>query len=242
MIIMPAIDLKDGKCVRLCQGRADEVTVYGSDPVDMARHWVDEGAEALHIVDLDGAFSGHPVHTETIRAIAKAIKIPVQVGGGLRTDEDIRRLLDAGVARVVLGTRACVAPGALAPLVADFREQLAVGIDARNGKVQIRGWVETTETYAVDLAVKMAHIGVRTIVYTDTATDGMLKGPNVEGVRQLCGRVLANVVASGGISSIDDVKRLAGIGAGNLFGAIVGKALYEGTVTLPELVAAAHRS
>jgi len=198
MIIMPAIDLKDGKCVRLRQGRADEVTVYGSDPVDMALHWVDEGAQGLHIVDLDGAFSGHPTHTDTIRAITKAVAIPVQVGGGLRTDEDIRRLLDVGVARVVLGTRACVDPGALAPLVADFREQLAVGIDARNGKVQIRGWVETTEIYAVDLAVQMAHIGVHTIIYTDTATDGMLKGPNIEGVRQLCGRVSANVIASGG--------------------------------------------
>ena len=241
MIIMPAIDLKDGKCVRLRQGRADAVTVYGGDPVDMARHWADEGAQALHIVDLDGAFAGHPVHTETIRAIVKALAIPVQVGGGLRTDKDIRCLLDAGVARVVLGTRACVEPRDLAPLVADFREQLAVGIDARNGKVQIRGWVETTDTYAVDLAVQMAHIGVCTIIYTDTATDGMLKGPNVEAVRQLCGRVTANVIASGGISSLEDVRRLAGIGARNLIGAIVGKALYEGTVTLPELTAAARR-
>ncbi len=241
MIIFPAIDLKDGRCVRLRQGRADEVTVYGSDPVEMARHWADEGAQGLHVVDLDGAFTGRPVHTGVIREIVKALSIPVQVGGGLRTDEDIRRMLDAGVARVVLGTRACMEPAALAPLVADFREHLAVGIDARNGKVQIRGWVETTDTPAVELAVRMACIGVRTIIYTDTATDGMLKGPNVEGVRQLCRRVTANVIASGGVSSCEDISRLAALGAPNLLGAIVGKALYEGSVTLAGLKTAAQR-
>jgi phosphoribosylformimino-5-aminoimidazole carboxamide ribotide isomerase len=241
MIIFPAIDLKDGRCVRLRQGRADDVTVYGSDPVQMARQWAAQGAQWLHVVDLDGAFSGHPVHTEIIRAIVKAIDIPVEVGGGLRTDEDIRTMLQAGVSRVVLGTRACADPGALAPLVADFHDHLAVGIDARNGRVQIKGWVETTETSAVDLAVRMASIGVKTLIYTDTATDGMLTGPNIEGVRQLCGRVRANIVASGGVSGRDDIARLAAIGAVNLQGVIVGKALYEGTATLAELTtAAAH--
>jgi phosphoribosylformimino-5-aminoimidazole carboxamide ribotide isomerase len=241
MIMFPAIDLKDGRCVRLRQGRVDAVTVYGSDPVEMARHWVAEGARWLHIVDLDGAFTGRPVHTEIIRAITKAIDIPVQVGGGLRTDADIRMLLDAGVSRVVLGTRACADPAALAPLVADFHEQLAVGIDARDGKVQIKGWVETTDTSAVELAVQMAHIGVETLIYTDTATDGMLAGPNVDGVRQLCRRVRAKVIASGGVSSCGDITRLASIRAENLLGAIVGKALYEGSVTLAELTAAAQQ-
>lgn len=242
MIIFPAIDLKEGRCVRLRQGRADDVTVYGSDPVEMARHWVEQGAQWLHIVDLDGAFTGHPAHTKIIGAITKAIGIPVQVGGGLRTDADIRTLLDAGVSRVVLGTRACADPAALAPLVADFREHLAVGIDARNGMVQIKGWVETTGTSAVELAVQMAHMGVETLIYTDTATDGMLKGPNIDGVRQLCGRVKANVIASGGVSGCDDIARLAAIGAQNLIGTIVGKALYEGTATLAELTVAAQHS
>ncbi len=228
--------------MRLRQGRADDVTVYGSDPVEMARRWVDEGAQWLHVVDLDGAFSGRPVHTEVIRAIVKAIDIPVQVGGGLRTDVDIRTMLDAGVSRVILGTRACADPAALAPLVADFREHLAVGIDARNGKVQIKGWVETTDTSAVELAVQMAHIGVGTIIYTDTATDGMLKGPNLGGVRQLCERVRAKVIASGGVGGCGDIERLAGIGAENLLGVIVGKALYEGAATLAEFTKAAQRS
>ena len=241
MIIFPAIDLKDGRCVRLRQGRADDVTVYGSDPVEMARHWVEQGAQWLHIIDLDGAFTGRPVHTDIIRAIVKAIDIPVQVGGGLRTDADIRTLLHAGVSRVVLGTRACAEPAALAPLVADFHEQLAVGIDARNGKVQIKGWVETTDTTAVELAAQMARIGVETLIYTDTATDGMLKGPNIDGVRQLCARVRANIIASGGVAGCGDIARLAAIGASNLLGAIVGKALYEGTATLADLTSAAER-
>lgn len=239
MIVYPAIDLKDGRCVRLRQGRADQVTVYSDDPVAMACQWQEQGARGLHVVDLDGAFSGRPVHTETIRAIVKALYIPVQVGGGLRTREDIRALLEAGVARVILGTRACAEPAALAPLVADFHEHLAVGIDARHGRVQIKGWVETTETTAIDLASRMVSIGVRTLIYTDTATDGMLKGPNVEAVRELCRRVSADVIASGGVASPDDVARLAALGAGNLAGVIVGKALYDGTATLAGLMAAA---
>ena len=240
MIVYPAIDLKEGRCVRLRQGRADQVTVYGDDPVAMARHWEEQGAEALHVVDLDGAFSGHPVHTEVIGAIVKALKIPVQVGGGLRTAKDIRALLAVGVSRVILGTRACAEPAALAPLVADFREHLAVGIDARNGKVQIKGWVETTDMRAVDLATQMAAIGVRTLIVTDTATDGMLTGPNVAGVRDLCGRVTADVIASGGVAAAGDVGRLAALGAPNLAGVIVGKALYDGTATLAQLQAAAR--
>lgn len=241
MIIYPAIDLKGGRCVRLRQGSAADVTVYGDDPVDMARRWADEGAQALHVVDLDGAFTGRPVHTEVIRAIVRALHIPVQTGGGLRTNEDIRRVLDTGVKRVVLGTRACAEPDALAPLVADFHEHLAVGIDARGGKVQIKGWVETTHTSAVDLAVKMAQIGVRTLIYTDTATDGMLEGPNIDGVRTICSRASADIIASGGIASESDIERLAALKLPNLTGAIVGKALYEGAVTLPGLMAAARR-
>lgn len=238
MKIYPAIDLKDGKCVRLRQGRADEVTVYSSDPVVMARQWADAGGDWLHVVDLDGAFSGHPVHHEVVRAIAAAIPIPVELGGGLRTDDDIQKMLDAGVRRVVLGTRACADPAALAALVRTFGDRVAVGIDARNGKVQVKGWVETTDTLAVDLAKRVSDLGVGTIIYTDTATDGMMTGPNIEGVRILCQAVKANVIASGGISTCQDIAALAALKLSNLDGVIVGKALYEGAVTIPAMKSA----
>lgn len=238
MKIYPAIDLKDGKCVRLRQGRADEMTVYSEDPVAMARQWADAGGDWLHVVDLDGAFAGHPVHHEMVKAIAAAIPIPVELGGGMRTDDDIRRMLDAGVRRVVLGTRACADPAALAALVKAFGDRVAVGIDARNGKVQVKGWVETTDTLAVDLAKRVSELGVGTIIYTDTATDGMMTGPNIEGVRILCQAVRANVIASGGISTCQDVAALAALKLSNLDGVIVGKALYEGAVTIPAMKAA----
>ena len=239
MKIYPAIDLKEGKCVRLRQGRADAVTVYSDDPVAMARQWAEAGGDWLHVVDLDGAFAGHPVHREVVAAMAAAIAIPVELGGGLRTDADIRMMLDAGVKRVILGTRACAEPETLAALIKTFGESIAVGIDARNGKVQVKGWVETTDTLAVDLAKRVAGLGVKTIIYTDTATDGMLTGPNLEGVRLLCQAVKANVIASGGISRCDDIAALAALKLPNLDGVIVGKALYEGAVTISGMKAAA---
>jgi phosphoribosylformimino-5-aminoimidazole carboxamide ribotide isomerase len=242
MRIYPAIDLKDGKCVRLRQGRADAVTVYSDDPVAMARHWVAEGGDWLHVVDLDGAFSGHPVHRDTVAAIAAAIPVPVEFGGGLRTDADIRSMLEAGARRVVLGTRACAEPEALASLVRQFGDRLAVGIDARGGKVQVKGWVETTETLAVDLAIRMDRLGVRTIIYTDTATDGMLTGPNFNGVKALCESVTCNVIASGGVSRTADVAQLSALRLPNLEGVIVGKALYEGSVTVAGLKQAATQA
>lgn len=238
MKIYPAIDLKDGKCVRLKQGRADAVTVYSEDPVAMARQWADAGGDWLHVVDLDGAFAGHPVHHEVVAKIAAAISIPVELGGGLRTDDDIRCMLDVGVRRVVLGTRACADPEALATLVKRYGDRLAVGIDARNGKVQVKGWVETTDTLAVDLARRVSAVGVATIIYTDTATDGMLTGPNLAGVRMLCEAVKAKIIASGGISTCADIAALAGLNLPNLDGVIVGKALYEGAVTIPAMKAA----
>ena len=238
MLIIPAIDLKDGKCVRLRQGRADEVTVYGEDPVAMARHWAGQGARFLHVVDLDGAFKGQPVHTALIAKIAAAISIPIEVGGGLRTDEDVRGLLDGGVARGVIGTRALSDPAGLKRLVAEFGARIAVGIDARDGWVQVKGWVETSKVRAGDLAAQAAAAGVRTIIYTDTTTDGMLVGPNVAGVRDICRRVACDVVASGGIVSVAHIKALADLNLPNLAGAIVGKALYEGRTTLTELLAA----
>ncbi len=237
--IIPAIDLKGGKCVRLRQGLEDEVTEYSDDPVAMARHWVEQGGGYLHVVDLDGAFAGHPVHTDVLRRITAAVDIPVEIGGGLRTDEDIDAVLDAGVARAILGTRACEHPEELSRLVAHFGgERIAVGIDARDGMVQTKGWIETTGVAATDLAVNVELAGVKTIIYTDTSRDGMMRGVNAEQVSAICKVVGCDVVASGGVSAVDDVRRLMEVECGNLIGAIVGKALYDESVTIAELESA----
>ncbi|MDD4016376.1 MAG: 1-(5-phosphoribosyl)-5-[(5-phosphoribosylamino)methylideneamino]imidazole-4-carboxamide isomerase [Kiritimatiellae bacterium] len=239
MIILPAIDLKDGKCVRLRQGRAEDVTVYSDDPVVQARKWLEQGARQLHVVDLDGAFQGEPKHAEVIARIVKAVGIPVEVGGGLRTDAHIESLLQAGVARAIIGTRALESLDALAALVRRFGDAIAVGVDARDGFVQVKGWVETTQTRATDLAKRVESAGVRTIIYTDTATDGMLGGPNLTAMCQMCGAVSCDIIASGGVSFPEHVTALKALGCANLIGAIVGKALYDGKTTLAAMKAAA---
>lgn len=241
MLILPAIDLKDGHCVRLRQGRADDVTVYADDPVEMALKWAEQGAQYLHVVDLDGAFQGHPVHTQVIARIVDAIPIPVEVGGGLRQDEHVAELVDCGVDRAIVGTRAMAEPEALDRLAARFGPHVAVGIDARGGYVQVKGWVETTEVRAVDLAQRVDTAGIATIIYTDTATDGMLQGTNVPAMAEVADAVGCGVVASGGISSVSDVEALVALQRPNIVGAIVGKALYEGSVSLPDLVRATDR-
>lgn len=233
--VIPAIDIKDGRCVRLRQGLASEQVVYSDNPVRTARHWEEQGAKHLHIVDLDGAFSGRPVHTELIREIVKAVSIPVQVGGGLRTEEHVRSLLDLGVARVILGTSACLDAENTAGMAAVFGKRLAVGIDARDGLVRIKGWTETAPVNFLDMAARVAGMGVRTLVYTNIALDGMLHGPDTAGVGAVCKKVDCDVIASGGISSASHVTELRELRAGNLIGAIVGKALYDGKVTLSEL-------
>ena len=240
MVILPAIDLKGGKCVRLRQGKAEDVTVYSDDPVAQALSWLEQGAEQLHVVDLDGAFQGEPRHAEVIARIIRAIGIPVEVGGGLRTDAHIERLLQAGVARAIVGTRALESLDALAALVRRFGEKIAVGIDARDGFVQVKGWVETTGTRAVELAKQVEAAGVRTIIYTDTATDGMLGGPNLAAMAQMCGAVSCAVIASGGVSAPEHVTALKALGCANLYGAIVGKALYDGKTTLAAMRSAAQ--
>ncbi len=238
MIVIPAIDLKGGRCVRLVQGRADAETVYAQDPVAMARRWEEEGAAYLHLVDLDGAFEGQPMHAEVVAEIAAALSIPVELGGGLRTDAHVRAMLDCGVDRVILGTRALEEPEALQALVDEFGRRIVVGIDARDGLVQVKGWVETSKIGALDLARQVDAMGVDTIVYTDTSTDGMMRGHNVAATEAMCDAVSCNVVASGGVSSVKDVDALAGLDHPRLSGAIVGKALYEGAVTLAELLVA----
>ena len=235
VIPIPAIDLKDGHCVRLTQGRADQKKVYSEDPVAMARHWVEQGAKYLHIVDLDGAFQGRPVHQDVIRKIADTVQVPVQVGGGLRTDKDIESLLDCLVDRVILGTRAWENPKDLQRLVELFGDRIAVGIDARDGRVQVKGWTETTNETAVEIAQQADTMGVKTIIYTDTATDGMMAGPNVNALGEIAEAVSCSVIASGGISSAADMEALRNLEKTNLIGAIVGKALYEEKVTLGDL-------
>lgn len=236
--IFPAVDLKGGRCVRLLQGRADAETVYGDDPVAMARRWVEEGARWLHVVDLDGAFEGRSVQHAIVGQIIAALDIPVQIGGGIRTDEDIQRLVDLGAARVILGTRAWADPNGLGVLASRFGEKLAVGIDSRDGKVQIKGWTETTSLTTVELAQKADMLGVKTLIITDTATDGMLQGPNVNALDEVCGAVSANIIASGGVTTPEDVQALKALGHANMIGAIVGKALYEGRSTLAAMQAA----
>lgn len=240
MVIIPAIDLKDGKCVRLRQGRAEDVTVYGYDPAAQARDWREQGADELHVVDLDGAFDGEPRHVETIKAIIREFKGPVEVGGGLRTPDALTSVLEAGAARAIIGSAALEDPSFLARAVDLWGDRVAVGIDARGGFVQTKGWVETTRVKATDLASAVAKAGIKTIIYTDTATDGMLGGPNIEQMAAICDAApTCKVTASGGVSSTFDIMSLKELGRANLRAAIVGKALYDGRTTLSELKLAA---
>ena len=240
MIILPAIDLKDGKCVRLRQGRADDVTVYGSDPAAQARDWREQGGSELHVVDLDGAFDGHPRHTDVIREIIKAFGGPVEVGGGLRTPRAVTEILEAGAARAIIGSSALEDPEFLSKAVELHGDRIAVGIDARNGFVQTKGWVTTTKVLATELAAAVAKIGVTTIIYTDTATDGMLGGPNLSQMAAICDAApTCQITASGGVSSPYDIENLKALERPNLRAAIVGKALYDGRTTLREMNIAA---
>ena len=241
MKIYPAIDLRKGRCVRLRQGKAEAETVYGESPVEQALVWEKGGADFLHIVDLDGAFEGHPVHTSLFREFANTLQIPFEVGGGLRTDADVATVLEAGARRVILGSRAVSDPDAVRKLVAEHgAERIVVGIDARDGLVQVAGWTETTSVRALDLAKTLVAAGVRNIIYTDTATDGMLQGPNLRAVTELARCVPeAWIVASGGIHAPSDIEALAALQLPNLDGAIIGKALYEHPETLSAYLHAA---
>lgn len=241
MTIYPAIDIKNGRCVRLTQGRADQETIYAENPADVAREFQRAGSEWVHVVDLDGAFAGEPRNLPAVQAIA-ALGMKVQLGGGLRTRAAVERALGFGVTRVVIGTRAAESEAFVADLVQAFGAGIAVGIDAKNGMVAVKGWVATAELTATALAQRMDAIGVRTLIHTDIGTDGMLTGPNFAAQEAMlrCGRF--NVIASGGVSRREDVVRLAELARryANLDGVIVGKALYEKRVDLPDLLAIAR--
>jgi len=242
MLIIPAIDLKDGRCVRLLQGRKSEMTVYNENPVEVAREFAAAGAQMIHVVDLDGAFneSASP-NRAVLREIVEAVDVPIEFGGGVRTIEHVRELCNAGVARVVLGTVAAESPDALQKFVNEFASRICVGIDARDGRVMTRGWETATPILATDLARSVAECGVERIIYTDIARDGALVGPNIQQTLAVAEAANVRVTASGGVSSLDDIKRLRDTGDARVDSVIVGKALYEGKFRLEEAILAADK-
>ena len=239
MIILPAIDLKEGRCVRLEQGLMDKDTVYNDNPGAQARIWQEQGGELLHIVDLDGAFAGVPKNREAIKAIIDAIDIPSELGGGIRDMQTIEAYLDLGVDRVILGTVAKENPALVEEACKKFPGQIVVGIDAKNGLVAVRGWADVTEKKATEMAKEMEGFGVEAIIYTDIARDGMMQGPNIEATRNLAESIDIPVIASGGLSSLDDIRRLMAIESSGVTGVITGKAIYSGAIDLREAVALA---
>jgi phosphoribosylformimino-5-aminoimidazole carboxamide ribotide isomerase len=234
MLIIPAIDIKDGKVVRLFQGKFDEVTEYGTDPLAMALHWQELGAEYLHVVDLDGALSGERRNQAVIRKIAKTLKIPIETGGGIRSREVVDDFLNAGVDRVVLGTKVVEDRGFLAGVLKQWGSRVAVSLDCKDGFVAQRGWVATSTVKGVDMARELAAEGLQYIIYTDIARDGTLAGPNMAGLQGVLDAVDIQVIASGGIKGLDDIKALLALKHKNLYGAITGRAVYEGTLDVKE--------
>jgi phosphoribosylformimino-5-aminoimidazole carboxamide ribotide isomerase len=237
MLVIPAIDLKEGKCVRLEQGLMDKDTVFNDNPAAQARAWQDQGAEMLHIVDLDGAFAGEPKNRAAIEAIVGAIAIPSQLGGGIRDIGTIEAYLSMGLSRVIIGTAAQRNPELVREAWARFPGRIVVGIDAKNGMVAVQGWAEVTDITAVDLARKFEGFGVSAIIYTDISRDGMLQGPNLEATRALAEAVSTPIIASGGVSSLQDIRNLMAIESSGISGVITGKAVYTGAIRLAEAVA-----
>jgi len=232
MLIIPAIDLKDGHCVRLKQGVMENATVFSDDPAAVARHWVEQGARRLHLVDLNGAFAGRPVNEKAIQAIIDAVggEIPVQLGGGIRDLDTIERYLDDGVSYIIIGTAAVKNPGFLHEACDAFPGHIIVGLDARDGKVAVEGWSKMTGHDVVDLARKFEGYGVEAVIYTDIGRDGMLTGVNIEATVRLARALTIPVIASGGITNLDDIRALCAVEGEGIMGAITGRAIYEGTL------------
>jgi phosphoribosylformimino-5-aminoimidazole carboxamide ribotide isomerase len=237
MLVIPAIDLKNGSCVRLAQGRKTEVTVYDENPVDVAKKFASAGAEMIHVVDLDGAFKGgESPNRAVLSRIVAAVDVPIEFGGGVRSIDDVKELCNAGVERVVLGTVAVESLELLRDLIGAFGEKICVGIDARDGQVMTRGWETKTRMTSIDLARAVADYGIERIIYTDIARDGMLSGPNIEQTLAVARAANVHVTASGGVSSLEDIKRLGDAGEPLLDSVIVGKALYEGKFKLEDAI------
>ncbi|HUW98490.1 MAG TPA: 1-(5-phosphoribosyl)-5-[(5-phosphoribosylamino)methylideneamino]imidazole-4-carboxamide isomerase [Acidiferrobacter sp.] len=235
MLIIPAIDLKDGQCVRLRQGRMEDETIFSDDPVEVAGRWIAEGAKRLHIVDLNGAFAGEPVNASVIHEIVRTYPdIVIQVGGGIRTEETIQAYLDVGVRYVILGTKAVNMPHFVGDMCAEFPGHIVVGLDAKEGKVATDGWSKLSGHDVVDLVQRYQDDGVEAVIYTDIGRDGMMHGVNIEDTRRLANAISIPVIASGGIASLDDVRKLCAVADSGIQGAIVGRALYEGKIILRE--------
>ncbi len=238
VIVIPAIDLKDGRCVRLRQGRMQDETVYAQEPAEIARRWENEGAQVLHVVDLNGAVEGSPRNRAAIEAILKAVTIPVQVGGGIRTMETIESYLSSGIERVVLGTAVVRDHTILTDACGRFPGRVIAGVDAKGGKVAVQGWTEVADLDAADFVARLTGLSLYAVIYTDIARDGMLEGPNIEGLRRMAEVCPAPLIASGGITRTEDLRQLRALGP-NVIGAILGKALYEGLLDLRSAMAAA---
>jgi phosphoribosylformimino-5-aminoimidazole carboxamide ribotide isomerase len=235
MLLIPAIDLKDGRCVRLRQGRMEDETVFGEDPVEVARRWVDAGARRLHMVDLNGAFAGKPINAGVVKAVAEAFPdLPIQVGGGIRDEETVQAYLDAGVQYVIIGTKAVSAPHFVNDLCLEFPGHIIVGLDARDGKVAIDGWSKLSHHSVYDMAQRFEQDGVEAIVFTDIGRDGMMTGVNIDSTVELARAITIPVIASGGITSMDDIRALCAVADEGIMGAITGRAIYEGTLDLAE--------
>lgn len=241
MIVIPAIDLKNGRCVRLLQGKAHQETVYSEDPPAVARRWEEAGAQRLHVVDLDGAFSGSPRNLEALKSIIAAISLPVQFGGGVRDIQRVKELMSLGVWRVILGTAAYQDKEFLTSACEAYPGSVAVGVDAKDGKMAIKGWVEETGEDALITAHRCQEAGASAIIYTDISRDGMLSGPNISATRQVARAINIPVIASGGVSSLDDIRALREMEGVELEGVIVGKALYTGDVDLGQAINAAEK-
>ncbi|QJQ94975.1 MULTISPECIES: 1-(5-phosphoribosyl)-5-[(5-phosphoribosylamino)methylideneamino]imidazole-4-carboxamide isomerase [Halomonadaceae] len=235
MLVIPAIDLKDGSCVRLKQGRMEDSTTYGADPLAMATRWVEAGARRLHLVDLNGAFEGKPVNGEAVTAIARAYPaLPIQIGGGIRSAAIIEHYLDAGVSYVIIGTQAVKDPAFVTAMCKAFPGHVIVGLDAQDGFVATDGWAEVSSVKAIDLAKRFADDGVSSIVYTDISRDGMMSGVNIEATAELARESGLPVIASGGVTNLDDIRGLAKVAGDGILGAITGRAIYEGSLDLAE--------
>lgn len=235
MRIYPAIDIKDGKCVRLLRGDFSKTTVYGDDPAEMAKKWESLGGEYIHVVDLDGALKGCGVNADAIKRICEAVSVPVQTGGGIRSMEDIEKKLECGISRVIIGTKAVSDADFVRAAVNRYGDKIAIGIDARDGMVAVEGWEKTSEHKAVEFAKKMADIGVKTVIYTDIATDGTLMGPNVSAMAEMVAATGIDIIASGGVGSVEHIKQLVPTG---VEGVITGRALYTGNIELPNAIKA----
>jgi phosphoribosylformimino-5-aminoimidazole carboxamide ribotide isomerase len=231
MLIIPAIDIKNGKCVRLSQGQMDQETVYSENPLEIANKWVEEGAERIHIVDLDGATEGKPVNVDIIHSIAQAYpNIPLQVGGGIRDEDTIQTYLDAGVSYVIIGTRAVTTPHFVSNVCLEFPGHIIVGLDAKNGKLATDGWSKLSNHDANDMAQRFEEDGVAAIIFTDIDRDGMLNSLNIEATVNLCSKISIPVIASGGVTNLEDIRSLCEITEEGIFGVITGRAIYEGTL------------